>query len=249
MNKGILKSRIMIGMIITLAVGAAAMLGLSLCICIFLARSQGMAFDFSNLGFLDEKLQHTNTILYWMAFGNLFIAAEKIVPLIASILMYKKYPKETGLNLLKIVAVIGAVFYSLAFAVLFVWAFIAAFQSADGHRMETFKSVIKLAIVLFFPAIKFVSLSMTVSSVKKNVSQGILLHIISTAVLTVANFLLAADMLLQNGNYDIININAGVMFLILASENLFLFFMTRKYLLMKTDEKNKNSDDEKKEKA
>jgi len=249
MNKGILKSKIMIGMITSLAVGAAAMLGLALFIFIFLSQSQGMVFDFSDLGFLDEKLRHSSTVLYWIAFGDIIIAAEKIVPLTASILMYKKYPEETGLNVLKVVAVIGAVFYSLAFAVLFVWAFVEAFRSADGHRMVAFKSVIRFAIVVFFPAIKFVSLSMTVSSVKKNVSDGILLHIISTAVLTVANFLIAADMFLQSGTYDIVNLNAGIMFLILAAENMFLFLMTRKYLLMKADEKNKNSDGEKTEKA
>ena len=121
MNKGILKSKRMIGMIITLAAGAVIMLGLAVYMFIFAAQSQEIYFDFSDLGSFDERLQQSRTILYWIAFGNLLIAAKKIVPLIASILMYRKYPDTKGLKVLKIIATVGAVFYCLLFAGLLVW--------------------------------------------------------------------------------------------------------------------------------
>ena len=129
MNKGILKSKRMIGMIITLAAGAVIMLGLAVYMFIFAAQSQEIYFDFSDFGSFGERLQQSKTILYLIAFGNLLIAAEKIVPLIASILMYRKYPDTKGLKVLKVIAIVGAVFYCLLFAGLLVWSFIYACQS------------------------------------------------------------------------------------------------------------------------
>ena len=122
MNKGILKSKRMIGMIITLAAGAVIMLGLAVYMFIFAAQSQEIYFDFSDFGSFGERLQQSKTILYLIAFGNLLIAAEKIVPLIASILMYRKYPDTKGLKVLKVIAIVGAVFYCLLFAGLLVWS-------------------------------------------------------------------------------------------------------------------------------
>ena len=55
MNKGILKSKRMIGMIITLAAGAVIMLGLAVYMFIFAAQSQEIYFDFSDFGSFGEK--------------------------------------------------------------------------------------------------------------------------------------------------------------------------------------------------
>ena len=246
MNKGILKSKRMIGMIITLAAGAVIMLGLAVYMFIFAAQSQEIYFDFSDLGSFDERLQQSRTILYWIAFGNLLIAAKKIVPLIASILMYRKYPDTKGLKVLKIIATVGAVFYCLLFAGLLVWSFIYACQSGK-FVWKAFGSVLLPTLVVVFPALKFISLIMTTSSVQKNVSNGVILLAIVTAILIVGCVMSAIDAF--GGVYMFININAAAIFIILAAENQFLFLMTRKYLLMLAEEKQKLSHDKKQEKA
>ena len=246
MNKGILKSKRMIGMIITLAAGAVIMLGLAVYMFIFAAQSQEIYFDFSDLGSFDERLQQSRTILYWIAFGNLLIAAKKIVPLIASILMYRKYPDTKGLKVLKVIATVGAVFYCLLFAGLLVWSFIYACQSGK-FVWKAFGSVLLPTLVVVFPALKFISLIMTTSSVQKNVSNGVILLAIVTAILIVGCVMSAIDAF--GGVYMFININAAAIFIILAAENQFLFLMTRKYLLMLAEEKQKLSHDKKQEKA
>lgn len=246
MNKGILKSKRMIGMIITLAAGAVIMLGLAVYMFIFAAQSQEIYFDFSDLGSFDERLQQSRTILYWIAFGNLLIAAKKIVPLIASILMYRKYPDTKGLKVLKIIATVGAVFYCLLFAGLLVWSFIYACQSGK-FVWKAFGSVLLPTLVVVFPALKFISLIMTTSSVQKNVSNGVILLAIVTAILIVGCVMSAIDAF--GGVYMFININVAAIFIILAAENQFLFLMTRKYLLMLAEEKQKLSHDKKQEKA
>ena len=246
MNKGILKSKRMIGMIITLAAGAVIMLGLAVYMFIFAAQSQEIYFDFSDLGSFDERLKQSRTILYWIAFGNLLIAAEKIVPLIASILMYRKYPDTKGLKVLKIIATVGAVFYCLLFAGLLVWSFIYACQSGK-FVWKAFGSVLLPTLVVVFPALKFISLIMTTSSVQKNVSNGVILLAMVTAILIVGCAMSAIDAF--GGIYMFININVAAIFIILAAENQFLFLMTRKYLLMLAEEKQKLSHDKKQEKA
>ena len=246
MNKGILKSKRMIGMIITLAAGAVIMLGLAVYMFIFAAQSQEIYFDFSDLGSFDERLQQSRTILYWIAFGNLLIAAKKIVPLIASILMYRKYPDTKGLKVLKIIATVGAVFYCLLFAGLLVWSFIYACQSGK-FVWRAFGSVLLPTLVVVFPALKFISLIMTTSSVQKNVSNGVILLAMVTAILIVGCAMSAIDAF--GGIYMFININVAAIFIILAAENQFLFLMTRKYLLMLAEEKQKLSHDKKQEKA
>ena len=246
MNKGILKSKRMIGMIITLAAGAVIMLGLAVYMFIFAAQSQEIYFDFSDLGSFDERLQQSKTILYLIAFGNLLIAAEKIVPLIASILMYRKYPDTKGLKVLKVIAIVGAVFYCLLFAGLLVWSFIYACQSGK-FVWKAFGSVLLPTLVVVFPALKFISLIMATSSVQKNVSNGVILLAIVTAILIVGCVMSAIDAF--GGVYMFININAAAIFIILAAENQFLFLMTRKYLLMLAEEKQKLSHDKKQEKA
>ena len=246
MNKGILKSKRMIGMIITLAAGAVIMLGLAVYMFIFAAQSQEIYFDFSDFGSFDERLQQSKTILYLIAFGNLLIAAEKIVPLIASILMYRKYPDTKGLKVLKVIVIVGAVFYCLLFAGLLVWSFIYACQSGK-FVWRAFGSVLLPTLVVVFPALKFISLIMTTSSVQKNVSNGVILLAMVTAILIVGCAMSAIDAF--GGIYMFININVAAIFIILAAENQFLFLMTRKYLLMLAEEKQKLSHDKKQEKA
>lgn len=248
MNKGILKSKRMIGMIITLAVGAVVMLGFAVYMFIYAIRNDigalfGVAANDSNGG-----IWLTRNFVFCIAAADLLIALEKVVPLIASVLMYKRYPDVKGLNVLKGVAVVGMVFYCISFAVLFVYAFVAAFQSPDGYRMAAFKSSMLPATVVFFFALKFLSLSLTVSSVKKNVINGVMFLLVTTAMLAVGDIMIVFD-IFSSLQADMFIINIGVVLGILAAENLFLFLMTRKYLLMKASEQNQKTDDEKKEKA
>lgn len=246
MNKGILKSKRMIGMIISLAAGAVIMLGFAVYMFIFASNADTVYFDFYDVGSFEERLEQSRVILYMIAVGNLLIAAEKIVPFIASILMYKRYPDTKGLKVLKGVAIAGTVFYCLLFAGLFVWSFIYAFQ--DGKfNWTAFRNVMMPTLVVLFPALKFISLTMTTSSVQKNVSNGVILLAIVTAILIVGNFMSAIDALA--GAYMFINLNAAAIFMILAAENQFLFLMTRKYLIMLAEEKKKISDSQQKEKA
>ena len=160
--------------------------------------------------------------------------------------MYRKYPDTKGLKVLKVIAIVGAVFYCLLFAGLLVWSFIYACQSGK-FVWRAFGSVLLPTLVVVFPALKFISLIMTTSSVQKNVSNGVILLAIVTAILIVGCVMSAIDAF--GGVYMFININAAAIFIILAAENQFLFLMTRKYLLMLAEEKQKLSHDKKQEKA
>ncbi len=235
MNKGILKSKRMIGMIITLAVGAVVMVGFAVYMFIYAMRDD-MVGVFSDAGNnANGGIWINRNFLFCIAAANLLIALEKIVPFIASVLMYKRYPDVKGLNVLKVVAVIGAAFYGIAFMILFVMAFVEVFRSADGHRMAAFKSSMLPATAVFFFAVKFLSLSMTVSSVKKNILNGVMLLMVTTAILTVGGIMIVFDVL-SSLQTDMFIINICVVLLVLSAENLFLFLMTRKYLLMKAGE-------------
>lgn len=248
MNKGILKSKRMIGMIITLAVGTVIMLGFAVYMFIFAMRDDiGVLFG-NTANDINGGMWITRNFVFGIAAADFLIALEKVVPFIASVLMYKRYPDVKGLNVLKVVAVTGMVFYCISFAVLFVYAFAAAFQSPNGYRMAAFKSSMLPATIVFFFALKFLSLSLTVSSVKKNVVNGVMLLVVTTAILSVGDFMIVFD-IFSSLQADMFIINIGVVFVILAAENLFLFLMTRKYLLMKASEQNQKTDDEKKEKA
>ena len=241
MNKGILKSKRMIGMIITLAVGAVVMLGFAVYMFIYAVRDDIGALFGVTANDVNGGIWLTRNFVFCIAAADLLIAVEKIVLLIASVLMYRRYPDVKGLNVLKVVAVVGMVFYSVSFAVLFVYSFIAAFQSPDGFRMAAFRASILPATIVFFFALKFLSLSLTVSSVKKNVVNGVMLLVVTTVMLAVGGFMIVFD-IFSSLKADMFIVNIGAMLVILAAENLFLFLMTRKYLLMKAD-------DQKKEKA
>ena len=244
MNKGILKSNRMVGMIISLAAGAVIMLGFAVYMFIFAAQSQEIYFG--DVGSFEERLNQSKMVLYVIATGDLLIAIEKIVPLIASVMMYKKYPDTKGLKLLKGIAVVAAVFYCLLFAVLLVWSFIYARQTGK-FVWRAFGSVALPTFVVLFPALKFISLSMTTSSVQKNVSNGMILLAIITALLVVSGVLSVIDSF--GGAYLFLNLNLAAVSVILLAENLFLFLMTRKYLIMLAEEKKKLSSDKKEEKA
>ena len=244
MNKGILKSKRMIGMIISLAAGSVIMLGFAVYMFIFAAQSREIYFG--DIGSFEERLDKSRMVLYCIAIGDLLIAIEKIIPLIASILMYKKYPDTKGLKLLKGIAITAAVFYCIFFAVLLVWSFIYARQTGK-FVWRAFGTAILPTFVMLFPALKFISLTMTTSSVQKNVSNGVILLAIITALLTVSGVLSAIDAF--GGAYMFLNLNLAVVFILLAAENLFLFLMTRKYLAMLGEEKKKLSSDKKEEKA
>lgn len=241
MNKGILKSKRMIGMIITLAVGAVVMLGFAVYMFIYAVRDDIGALFGVTANDVNGGIWLTRNFVFCIAAADLLIAVEKIVPLIASVLMYRRYPDVKGLNVLKVVAVVGMVFYSVSFAVLFVYSFIAEFQSPDGSRMAAFRASILPATIVFFFALKFLSLSLTASSVKKNVVNGVMLLVVTTVMLAVGGFMIVFD-IFSSLKADMFIVNIGAMLVILAAENLFLFLMTRKYLLMKAD-------DQKKEKA
>ena len=244
MNKGILKSKTMISMIITLAAGALIMLGFS--IFMFIFAGQSSAVYFGDAGNLEERIWQSKTILYGIAIADLLIAAEKIIPFIASVVMYKKYPDPKGLNILKITAVTGAVFYSLLFAGLFIGSFFMAFKSDSGFDMPTFKFFMIMSAVALLPMLKFISMTVMIPSVKQNTSDGVILLSVVTAILIVCNAASLMDMFSLSKTYMSVNMNAGAVFLILVFENLFLFLMTRKYLIMLEKEKKAAKKEEKK---
>lgn len=232
-------------MIITLAAGAVIMLGFAVFMFIFAQNSSTVYFG--NADIIEERLQQSKIALCCIAVGDLLIAIEKIVPLISSIVMYKKYPDPKGLNILKGTAVTGAVFYSLLFLFLFVGSFVIAFKFNQSFDVSTFQFFMLLAAVTLFPMLKFISMTIMIPSVKRNLSEGVALLSITTAILTIAHAMSFIDVFSLSQTYMIINLNAAAIFLILVFENLFFFLMTRKYLIMLEQEKKKISNPPKKE--
>ena len=119
---------------------------------------------------------------------------------------------------------------SIVFVVLFIGAFVSALTSSQEYKMEAFKTMIVPAITFFFPTLKFISLSVTITSLKKQLANGVLLLIISTAVLMVCDFIALIDTLTYIEYYSVISLNAASVFLVFSVIDVFIFLMAKNYV-------------------
>lgn len=236
--KNVFQSKIMLGMIITLLVSFLCLLVMAVIMFVFAAVSENVYFSFG----LDDvpyetKLNQSKLLITAIAVADICIAAVKITELCATYSIYKKYPKSTGFNIIKITSIVMSVICSLIFAFLFVGAFISAVQSGEGYKLASFRAMMLPAIIMFFPTLKFISLSVTVSSIKKQVTNGVLLLMISTAVLTAGYFIVATDIIINiTKYYGIISINMALILVVFGVVDLFIFIMTNRYMKIQIDE-------------
>ena len=241
--KDVFQSKIMRGMIISLSVSVVLMLTMAVVMFVFANTTDRTYFSWGfGDGSYEDRLRYSNFIIMCMGIFDIVLALFKFVELFAAFGVYKKYPKSIGFNIIKIIAIVMSVICSAAFAVLFVGAFVLAVTSDQGYKLAAFRSMIVPAIVVFFPTLKFISLSVTVTSVKKQLTNGVLLLIISTAVLIACNFITVVDTLSDIRYYSVISLNVVAVFLVFGVVDLFTFLIARYYAKIQFAEKNQNMD-------
>lgn len=230
--ENVFQSKIMQGMIITLLAGGIVMLIMAIVMFVFAGTSNEVYLSFG----LDDmsaeaRLKQSKLIITGLGIVNICVAAVKFTELFAAVSVYKKYPKSTGFTIIKITAVIMSAVCCLLFAAFFIGAFVSAITSGYGYKLAAFKSNIIPAVIIFFPALKFIALSVTVTSIKKQITSGILLLIISTAVLSAGYLIFAVDVLLDMLiYYALLAVNIALIFLVFGSVNIFIFLMAKNYV-------------------
>ena len=238
--KNVFQSRIMIGMIIALSVSVLLMAVMSIIMFVFANTTETVYFSWGiGDGSYEGRLDYSNSIIICMGIFDIIVGLFKLADLFAAFGVYKKYIKSVGFTIIKITAIFMSVLCAIGFLILFVGAFVSAIRTSYGYKLEAFKTMIIPAIIVFFPTLKFISLSVTITSVKKQLTNGVLLLIISTAVLTVCDLIVVIYTLTDIKYYSVISLNISAIFLVFSVIDVFIFLMAKNYVQTQVSEVNK----------
>ena len=229
--KNIFQSRIMLGMIISLSMSVLLMAVMSIVMFVFAGTNETIYFSWGiNDGSYEDRLNYSNRIIIYMGVFDIILGLFKFVDLFAAFGVYKNCLKSIGFTIIKVTSIFMSILCSIVFVVLFIGAFVSALTSSQEYKMEAFKTMIVPAITFFFPTLKFISLSVTITSLKKQLANGVLLLIISTAVLMVCDFIALIDTLTYIEYYSVISLNAASVFLVFSVIDVFIFLMAKNYV-------------------